>query len=187
MNRKGLNAMPALLKFLVPLAIFFQQVIQMHSHVSARLEIKFGSIIWLGFNNQWAIQWMNQVANRFTNQPNDWDRMHCFLATFHQKEYCFECQWWMMRSNHARLIQNILNHIKWRFKFPSFLSILRVPDWLIVGFILIGRQLLYCSTHSNLFSLLASKEVSYLPMFSSLHSMVRLQVPEWHVGFALLR
>jgi hypothetical protein len=26
------------------------------------------------------------------DQPNDWDRMHCFLATFHQKEYCFECQ-----------------------------------------------------------------------------------------------
>jgi hypothetical protein len=31
-------------------------------------------------------------------------------------------------------------HIKWRFQFPSFLSILRVSDWLIVGFILIGRQ-----------------------------------------------
>jgi hypothetical protein len=28
---------------------------------------------------------MNQVANRFANQPNDWDRMHCFLSTFHQK------------------------------------------------------------------------------------------------------
>ena len=61
--------------------------------------------------------------------------MHCFLAIFHQKEYCFECQWWMMRSNHARLIQNILNHIKWQFQFPLFLSVLRVSDWLIVGFI----------------------------------------------------
>ena len=75
---------------------------------------------------------MNQVANRFANQPNDWERMHCFLATFHQKEYCFECQWWMMRSNHARLIQNILNHIKWRFQFPSFLFVLRISDWLIL-------------------------------------------------------
>ncbi len=125
---------------------------------------------------------MNQAAIRWANQPNDWDRMHFFLATFHQKEYCFECQWWMMRSNHVRLIQNILNHIKWRLQFPSFLSILWVLDWLIVGFILIGRQLPTCSTHSILFSLLASKEVSYLPVFSSLHSMVWLQVPEWHVG-----
>jgi hypothetical protein len=57
----------------------------------------------------------------------------------------------------------------------------------IVGFILIGRQLPTCSTHSILSSLLASKEVSYLPVFSALHSTVRLQVPEWHVGFTLLR
>ena len=151
------------------------------------MEIKFRWIIWLDYINQWVIQRMNQVVNWFANQPNDWDRMHCFLATFHKKEYCFKCQWWMMRSNHARLIQNTLNHIKWRFQFPSFLSILRVSDWLIVGFVLIGRQLPTCSTHSILSSLLASKEVSYLPVFSSLHSTVWLQVPGWHVGFALLR
>ncbi len=54
-------------------------------------------------------------------------------------------------------------------------------------FSLIGRQLLTCSTHIILFSLLASKEVSYLPVFSSLHSMIRPQVSEWHVGFAFLR
>jgi hypothetical protein len=33
---KGMNAMPALLKFLVLLALFLWQVIQMHSQVSAR-------------------------------------------------------------------------------------------------------------------------------------------------------
>ena len=88
-----------------------------------------------------------------------------------------------MRSNHARLIQNILNHIKWQFQFPSFLSVLRVLDWLIVGFIFIGRQLPTCSMQCILSSLLTSKEVSYLPMFSSLHSTVRIQDPEWHVGF----
>ena len=33
--------------------------------------------------------------------------------------------------------------------------------------------------YSILFSLLALKEVSYLPVFSSLHSMIRLQVSEW--------
>jgi hypothetical protein len=65
----------------------------------------------------------------------------------------------MMRSNHARLIQNILNHIKWGFQFPSFLSVLRVFDWLIVGFSLIGKQLPTCSMQSILPSLLTSKEV----------------------------
>ena len=47
MNSKGLNAMPAISKILVLLAlVLFQQAMQMHSQVSAMLlEIKFGSII----------------------------------------------------------------------------------------------------------------------------------------------
>ena len=65
---------------------FFRQVMHMHSQVWAQLlEIKLGWIIWFDLRNQWAIQRMNQVANLFANQPNDWDRMHCFLLTFHQK------------------------------------------------------------------------------------------------------
>ena len=63
---------------------FFWQAMQMHSQVSARmLEIKFRSIIWLNYSNQWAIQRMNQVANRFANQPNEWIWMLCFQTTFH--------------------------------------------------------------------------------------------------------
>ncbi len=113
--------------------------------------------------------------------------MHCFLATFHQKEYCFECQWWMMRSRHARLDQNIFNHIKWWFQFPLLLSILRVSDWHLKGFTIIGRQLLTCSTHSILFSLHTQKEVLYMPVFSVHHSLDLLSVPVWHAGFALFR
>ncbi len=33
----------------------------------------------------------------------------------------------------------------------------------------------------------SKKKVSHLPVFSSLRSMVQLYVPEWHVGFQLLR
>ena len=56
-----------------------------------------------------------------------------------------------MIAKHARIHQKILNHIKWRFQFPSLLSILRVLNWHLVGFTLIERQLLTCFTHSILF------------------------------------
>jgi len=69
MKSKALNAMTALSKFLILLAIFLSAVMHMHSQVWAQLlEIKFGSIIWFDFSNQWAIQRMNQVANRHANQ-----------------------------------------------------------------------------------------------------------------------
>ncbi len=86
------------------------------------------------------------------------------------------------RKTHSQYTESY----KWRFWFRLHLSGMRVLDWLIVVFICIGRQLPTCSTHSILSSLLISKEVSYLPVLSSLHSTVRLQVPEGHVGFALL-
>ncbi len=150
-------------------------------HWKQRIELQwrlFSSLLYYWqsfFCNQSANQPMiKSMIKQKIKQHNDWNRMHCFLTTSHQKEYCFECQWWMMWSKHARLIQNILNHIKWWFWFPSFLSILRVLDWLIVGFILFGRQLSTCFKHCILFSLLESKEVSHLPVFSSLHSTVRL-------------
>ena len=70
--------------------LFFRQAMQMHSQVSAGLlEIKFGSIIWLDYSNQWAIQWMNQVANRFANQPNKWIWILCFQTTFHKSTMMF--------------------------------------------------------------------------------------------------
>ena len=168
--------MPALLKFLVLLALFLSAS---HSNAFTSLSSVAG--------NQVRVNHLTRLQQPMSNptneplcepihEPTKWLGQDALLpGNLYQKEYCFECQWW-----------NILNHIKWQFQFPLFLSVLRVSVWLIVGFILIGRQLPTCSTHSILSSLLASKEVSYLPVFSSLHSTVRLQVPEWHVGFALL-
>ena len=77
---KGLNAMPALLKFLVLLALFLS-VHHANAFISLTsvAQIKCRSIIWLVYSNQLVIQGMNQVANQFTNQPNKWIWMMCFL------------------------------------------------------------------------------------------------------------
>ncbi len=108
----------------------------------------------------WSLIWM---VKHQIKQNTDWNRMHCFLTTFHQKEYCFGCHWWMMRSRLARLNQKIFNHIKWRFQFSLLLSVLRVSDWHLVGFTLMGRYLLTCSMHSILFSLHAQKKFHICP------------------------
>ena len=86
MNRKGLNAMPALLKFLLLLAPF---LLASHSNAFISLSLVAGNHVWVNHFTQLQQPMRdptkNQAANQFANQPNDWDMMHCFLLTFHQK------------------------------------------------------------------------------------------------------
>jgi hypothetical protein len=188
MNRKGLNAMPALLKFLVPLAIFLSA-----SHTNAFTSLSSVAGNQAQVNHLIRLQ---QPMRDPTNEPSHvpireqtkrLGQDALLPGNLSSKRVLFRVS--MMDDE----IQSCKTHSEYTQSYqvaipvPSFLSVLRVSDWLIVGIILVGRQLPTCSTQSILFSLLASKEVSYLPVFSSLHSMVQLQVPEWHVGFALLR
>ena len=81
---------------------FFRQAMQMHSQVSAGLlEIKLGSIIWLDYSNQSAIQRMNQVANRFASQSNEWVWMLCFQTTFHKSTMLFS----LITANNGYLLR----------------------------------------------------------------------------------
>ena len=118
-KRKGLNGVTALSKFLVLLAIFL-----LASYANAFLsmnqvagdQVQVNHFIWFKETNKpnhesFHDSIINLKVKHQIKQNNDWNRMHCFLATFHQKEYCFKCQWWMMRSRHARLDQNIFNHM----------------------------------------------------------------------------
>ena len=77
----------------------------MHSQVWAQLlEIKFRSIIWFDFSNQWEIQRMKQVANRFANQPNVWNWMQSFQPNFHQRNL----EKWTVNQSRMQSFQTIL-------------------------------------------------------------------------------
>jgi hypothetical protein len=98
--------MTALSKFLVLLALF---LLASHANAFTSHSLVAGNQVWVNhlirLQQPMSDPTNKQVANRFANQPmiksmikqqikqrNDWNRMHCFLTTSHQKEYCFECQ-----------------------------------------------------------------------------------------------
>jgi hypothetical protein len=66
---KGMNAMPALSKFLVLLALFLSAS---HSNAFTSLSSIAGNQV--------------RVNHRFKNQPNEWIWMMCFQTTFHQRK-----------------------------------------------------------------------------------------------------
>jgi hypothetical protein len=186
---KGMNAMPALSKFLVLLALF---LLASHSNAFTSLSSVAGNQVGVNHLTQ-----LHQPMSDPTNEPSRepireptkrLGKDALLPGNLSSKRVLFRVS--MMDDE----IQSCKTHSEYTKSYQvaipvSFVSFRSKSFGLayIVGFILIGRQLPTCSTHSILSSLLASKEVSYLPVFSALHSTVRLQVPEWHVGFALLR
>jgi hypothetical protein len=121
MNRKGLNAMPALLKFLVRLAIFLSA-----SHTNAFTSLSSVAGNQAQVNHLIRLQ---QPMRDPTNEPSHvpireptkrLGQDALLPGNLSSKRVLFRVSMMDMRSNHARLIQSLLNHIKWRFQFPHF-------------------------------------------------------------------
>jgi len=100
---------------------FIQEVMHMHSQVWAQLlEIKFVSIIWFDFSNQWAIQRMNQVVNQFANQSTIERRVSQSYLTLRSKETSLLLHFsWLLHSSQTTM------------PYPSMTSLLPNFSWLL--------------------------------------------------------
>jgi hypothetical protein len=84
------------------------------------LKIKFGSIIWFDFSNQWAIQRMNQVTKRFANQLTIERRVSQLYLTLTSKETSLLPHFsWLLRPSQTTM------------PYPSMTSLLLNFSWLL--------------------------------------------------------
>ncbi len=175
--------MTTLSKFLVLLALFLSAS---HANAFTSLSLVAGNQFWVNYliqiqqsmskpTNEPSCEPVSeptndQINDHTTNQTKQWLEQDALLPGILSSKWVL--LWESMTDDEIQACKTqskIPNHIKWRFHFPSLLSILRVLDWYLAGFTLIGRQLPTCSMHSILFRVNIPRLKSWIAEVMCIH------------------